>query len=204
MPPRGSTGRALATTALLLYSAALFLSALPSPVRPGWLVAPSEVVKRALRSFGLRGGITVFLPPRERVVELIRNDCIYVRGVGADGTRRWLLPPDGHCVVSGFRPALPTLEWMTRSILTGGEASLPQTLRQAAVADFFCHGPRFAGEGFETVELLWVQPRLHIETGAPSEDQLLLYRWRCTPPGLLEERIPPSPEEVRRFLEAGS
>jgi len=194
--------RPLGAALLTAYGLALLLSALPPTVRPGFLAAPSELTKQLLRKVGLRGGITVFLPPRQRVVRVLRNDCIYVRGVRADGSPRWILPPDGRCVLTGLRPSLPTLEWMTRSVLTGGEASLPQTLRQAALGDFFCHGPGFATEGFVRVEILWLQPRFHIDTGAPSEDRLLLQRWRCDPPGLEEERIPPSAEEARRFLEA--
>jgi hypothetical protein len=185
---------------LLLYTAALFLSALPEPVRPGFLRVPASVTETVLRRFLVRGGISVFEPPRERIVDVLRNDCIYARGIGSDGTRIWLQPRDGRCVTQGFRPTIPDLEWLLRSLLTGAEAHQSAPMQLATLGDFFCHGPPWRARELAEIELLWTQPLFQIETGAESTRNVLYFRWRCDPPDVLAEAAPPDEAQVRAFL----
>jgi hypothetical protein len=193
--------RPVAFGLLLLYCLALLLSALPDPVRPAFLVVPSKLAEAVLRRLAIRGGISVFEPPRERITDVLRNDCILVRGIAATGEASWLQPAGGRCVTEGFRPAIPDLEWMLRSLLTGGEGYQPPSVLEAAIGDFFCHAPPWRERRLAEVELVWTQPRFQIDTGAATTDLLLLFRWRCDPPGLISERLPPDEAGVRAFLE---
>lgn len=196
--------RAIAAVALLLYGALLFLSALPDNLRAPALRLPASLADALLRSVAIRGGVAVFHPQRERITEVPRNDCIYVRGIDASGGRRWLEPPSGRCVTRGFRPALPDVEWMLRSLLTGGESWLPPTQVIVAIGDFFCHAPREDLAGLREVELLWTLDWFHIDTREEGTTPYLYFRWRCDPPALLEEERSPALARVRSFLGAGA
>ena len=50
--------------------------------------------------------------------------------------------PEGDSL-AGVRIGVPPREWMLRSILTGGEASLPELQRQAVIGDWFCSAPQW-------------------------------------------------------------
>jgi hypothetical protein len=189
--------RWIAFSALTLYAAILFLSALPPPVRPQVLDFGSILSAMILRDVGLRAGISVFQPPRERIVEVLRQDCIRVRGARPGAPPEVLAPAGGRCITSGFRPALPRREWFLRSLLTGGEAQVPELLRQAVIGDFFCHAPEYRTRGFDEVEVLWTKPSFHIDTGAESTTNVLLFRWRCEPPGVVESDVSPSDARLR-------
>lgn len=198
-PGRMRPTRLLALALLLLYGVALFLAALPKPVRPDFLDVPSYLANAVLRRFAVRAGISVFEPPRERIVDVLRNDCIRVRGLRADAPPEVLQPPDGHCVTSGVRIGVPQREWMLRSVLTGGEASLPELQRQAVIGDWFCFSPHWRDRRYEEIELLWTKPSFHIDTGAEKVTNVLFFRWRCSPPGLVAEARGATDEEVRRL-----
>jgi hypothetical protein len=194
-----SQRRWLAFTALVLYALVLLLSALPPPVRPRVLDLPSLVASIALRKVGLRAGISVFSPPRERIVHVLRQDCIRVRGLRPGAPPETLAPPGGRCVTSGFRPSLPPREWFLRSLLTGGEGQTSELMREAVIGDFFCHGPDFRERGFAEVEVVWTKPGFHIDSGAESTENVLLFRWRCEPPGVLESSAGPSDARLRQL-----
>ncbi len=192
-----SRSQRLLLSVLVLYTVALFVAALPRPVRPAFLDAPSALANEVLRRFAIRAGISVFQPPRERIVDVLRNDCIYLRGRRAGGAPEWLQPPGGRCVTSGLRIGVPPVEWFLRSLLTGGEASVGELMRQAVIGDWFCHGRTFRDRGLEEVELLWEQPSFDIRTGEERVKPVLYFRWRCDPPGLVAQRSSPSADEVR-------
>lgn len=193
--------RPVALVLLLAYSAALFLAALPAPARPDFLRAPSGLADQVLRRFFVRAGIPVFQPPPARIADVLRHDCIYVRGLGPDGGRTWIEPPDGRCRTEGLKLAIPDLEWMVRSLLTGGEGFVALPMQEAVLGDFFCHAPAWRAHRFAEIELLWVQPRFHIDTGAETTLPVFSYRWRCDPPGVIAEATPPDAALVRAFLE---
>ena len=203
-PARAAPLRPFALGLLVVYSLALFLSALPAEARPGFLDRPSAIAESVLRLFAVRGGIAVFEPPRERVVKVLRNDCIYVRGLDAAGRSHWLQPTDGRCTLTGLRLSIPDVEWMLRSLLTGGEGFHAVATQEAVVGDFFCHAPPWRELGLREIELLWVQPRFDIDTGEERTEPVFAFRWRCEPPGVMSEANPPSEAAVRAFLGAGS
>jgi len=191
--------RLAALPPVVLFCLALFLAALPPPVRPPFLALPSVVTDIFLRLFAVRAGISVFEPPRARIVDVLRNDCIRVRGLRAGAAPEVLQPPDGRCVTSGVRIGVPQREWMLRSILTGGEGGLPELQREAVIGDWFCHAPPWRERRFEEIELVWTQPSFHIETGAEKVTNVLFFRWRCDPPGLAAEARGASDAELRRL-----
>lgn len=202
--PTGPAGRRpFALGLLLLYSLGLLLTAWPAEVRPAFLDRPSAIAESILRLVAIRGGIAVFEPPRERIVKVLRNDCIYVRGIDAAGRAHWLQPADGRCTTTGLRLTLPDLEWMLRSLLTGGEGFHAIATQQAVIGDFFCHAPPWRAHGLQQIELLWVQPRFDIDTGEESTEPVFEFRWRCAPPGVTSEAKPPTPAAVRAFLGEG-
>lgn len=190
-----------ALSAFVLYAAMLLLAALPRPVRPHILDVPHLMADAVLRRFAIRGGISVFLPPAERVVDVLRNDCIVVRGLRNGTAPEFLQPPDGRCITSGVRIGVPQVEWMVRSILTGGEASLVEIQRQAVVGDFFCFAPPWRERRFDEVDLAWTQPAFDIDTGEERTTNLLYFRWRCAPPDLVTDLRAPSDEALRRVMD---
>jgi hypothetical protein len=185
---------------LAAYAAALLLAALPRPVRPGWLDAPCAAVERLLRSVGLRGGIAVFLPPRERIDHVLRNDCVRVRGLRQVGPPEILQPPEGRCVTRGLRLYLPSTEWMLRSVLTGGEASHGELMREAVIGDWFCHGRPYRERSFREIEVVWTKPGFDRTSGKERTQNLLFYRWSCDPPDLLAEARNLTDTELRRLV----
>lgn len=204
MAYRTTRSGSVALVALVLYSAALLLAALPEPVRPGFLHDASRLTDNVLRQVLIRAGIPVFSPPRERITDVLRADCIYVRGVDGAGRRSWIEPPDGRCVTQGPKPSIPDVEWMLRSLMTGGEGFQTAAMVQAVVGDFFCHASPWQSRDLSEIEILWVQPRFQIETGVESVRPVLAFRWRCAPPGVISDSRPPSAAEVEAFLGEGA
>jgi hypothetical protein len=201
VPPPGRIPplRLAALPLLVAFVLALFVAALPSPVRPQWLALPNLATNVFLRLFAVRAGISVFEPPRERIVDVLRNDCIRVRGLRASAAPETLQPPDGRCVTSGVRLGVPLREWMLRSILTGGEAGLTEIQRESVIGDWFCFAPPWRDRRFEQIELVWTQPTFHIDTGAEKVTNVLFFRWRCDPPGLVGEARGSSDAELRHL-----
>ena len=195
-----SAARHVAVALLTTYALLLILSAWPDEARPRLFDLPSRASLALLGSVGLRGGVPVFEPPAARITRVSRNDCIRVRGLAPGAAPALLYPADGRCVTSGFRPRIPWIEQALRGLLVRG----PTPLNQAVVGDFFCFGrgaPLGFGEGapaprFDEIEVLWTVPWFHIETGEEGVHNVVVYRWRCDPPGIVREVRNPSDAEL--------
>ena len=188
-------GRTGPVVLLLVVSALLVLGAWPRAVRPAALDGAAAYARAMLGTIGMRSGVRVFEPSRERIVYVTRNDCIRVRGLRAGAPPVVLEPADGACRLDGFHPGVPRHEWMLRSLLIRGRA--PQS--QAAIGDFYCARD---GADFDEIEVLWTQPWRHIDTGREGHTHLILYRWRCDPPALVYESRSPSDAEVDALPES--
>ncbi|MGH0037895.1 MAG: hypothetical protein ACQGVK_22930 [Myxococcota bacterium] len=177
---------------LSIYAIGLLLAAWPEEVRPEWADTPRAVAILGLAKLGISGGIAVFEPPRERITRVLLNDCIYVRGHRDDAEPEWLQPPDGRCVLEGPRLSIPRREWVVRSLLL--RASTP--LNQAVVGDWFCH-PQDAPP-FDFVDVLWSQEWRALYGEERGVSHVVLYRWRCDPPGIVYDQRSPSDLQVRQ------
>ena len=87
--------RAWPTLLLVAYAALLVLGAWPEAVRPALMDAPAAIADGLLRVAGMRSGVGVFEPGRERIVLVQRNDCIRVRGLRGDAAPVRLEPREG-------------------------------------------------------------------------------------------------------------
>jgi len=185
--------RRAAALALAAYAALLALAAVPPEVRPRALGLPGEAARHALRAVGIHAGVNVFGGGRDDPRIVIRADCIRVRGRDADGRVRGVAPPGGDCVTQGARLVQPWIEGALRSLVLRA----PAGLAEAAIGDWVCHGPRFRGDGFEEVELLWTQPWVDPRGGAEGVANAALFVWRCEPAGLVRRVLRPSEDQVR-------
>ena len=187
-----SGARRVAVALLTTYALLLLLSAWPDEARPPLLDLPSRLSTAWLGGVGLRGGVPVFEPPAQRITRVSRNDCIRVRGLAHGAAPAVLYPADARCVTSGFRPRIPWIEQALRGLLVRG----PTPLNQAAVGDFFCFEGGAPAPRFDEIEVLWTVPWFHIETGEEGVHNVVVYRWRCDPPGIVHEVRNPSDAEL--------
>ena len=88
---------------------------------------------------------------------------------------------------------------MLRSLLVRARAPLSQ----AAIGDYYCHRGRTDAPRFDEVELLWTQPWFDLHTGEEGHGHVILYRWRCRPPGLVLDVRAPSDADVERLTAGG-
>lgn len=123
----------------------------------------------------------------------MRNDCIAVRGIDADGRAHVVAPPEGRCVTEGLRLSVTRTEGLLRSLVLRA----PPGVAEAAIGDWVCHDARFAERELSEVELVWTAPWVDRATRAEGVERNALVVWRCDPPGIEQRVLQPSEADLR-------
>jgi len=156
-------------------------------VCPPALALPSELARASLRAVGIRPGVAVFESSPEPTARIVRNDCIELDAVDAQGGRHRIAPP-GECATRGARLRIPWTEGLLRSVVLRA----PPGVAEAALGDWVCHAPRFAAWSPRAMELVWREPWLDRRSRAEGIENVALLVWRCAPPGLAVRALHPT------------